>query len=249
MENEGLGESQFAQLPSGDRGAFLPIGDATSDVRDRYGAIGLCDDAADATTRRVVRVVTLRAGMPIFRLSQFEEKWERDTLSSWWSAAEPFEENDLGASDVFQTAMINGVTMRDLVRFISAVKLDWNLLDYYIEARLAVDIQAFWGQFDPKTSTDGEVKGATVTSAPSPGGDETLVHYVGTPPGDEVYLPNVLGGFGAWQLYVPNFSKLVIDPASIVNVSSTDREALADHFGIDAPTLAGLVARGARMQR
>ena len=248
MENAGLDEAAFQHLAVGDRGAFLPIADATSDIRQTYASIGLCDDPADDTSRRIVRVVTLAKGTQIFKLSQWAEKLTRDTLSSWWSAARPFEENDLGAREVFETAMINGVSMRELVRFISAVKLNWNLLDFYIEARLAVDIEAFWGQFDPKTSDDGGTKGATVTAEPAPGGANDMVHYDSAPDGDDVYLPNVLGGFGAWQFYIPNFSKAFIEPSSVVNISSTDRDRLAEHFGLTQAELDSLVRQGERMQ-
>lgn len=253
MENSELDEAAFQNLAAGDRGAFLPLADATSDIQQAYASIGLRDDPTDPASRRIARVVTLAKGTAIFKLSQWEEKLNRDTLSQWWSAGRPFDENDLGAREVFETAMINGVSMRELVRFISAVKLNWNLLDFYIEARLAVDIKAFWGQFDPKTSNDGPstggtATGATVTAEPAPGGDNDMVHYDTATAGDEVYLPNVLGGFGAWQFCVPNFSKEFIDPSSVVNIRSTDRDQLAAHFGLTAAELDSLVKIGERMR-
>ena len=41
-----------------------------------------------------------------------------------------------------------------------------------------------------------------------------------------MYLPDKLGGFGAWQLYIPNFNKQLIDPSAIINLDATDNAKL-----------------------
>ena len=135
MENSELDEAAFQNLAAGDRGAFLPLADATSDIQQAYASIGLRDDPTDPASRRIARVVTL-----------------------------------------------------------------------------------------------------------------DMVHYDTATAGDEVYLPNVLGGFGAWQFCVPNFSKEFIDPSSVVNIRSTDRDQLAAHFGLTAAELDSLVKIGERMR-
>lgn len=230
IQNAGLDETAFQALPASDSGAFLPWDDATSDVRQEYSQVGLRNDPTRPDRRRIARVVTLSRGTRLFKASHYPEKWSRPMLSSWWSAAEPFEESELGAREVFQTALLNGVTLRDLVRFISAVPLDWNLLDWYIEVVLTVDINSFWGQFTPQNSIQKAAPDDTsVVERPAPGGEDEYVTYES---GDTAYLPDVLGGFGAWQLYIPDFDKNFIDPESIVNISATDDDALAAHFGI-----------------
>jgi hypothetical protein len=58
-----------------------------------------------------------------------------------------------------------------------------------------------------------------------------------------------VSGTGAWQLFVPAFSKDWIDPDAVVNLSSTDTDALARHFGVSAERIAELQARGAAVRR
>jgi len=117
------------------------------------------------------------------------------------------------------------VTFRDLVRFISAVPLDWNKLDWYVEIVLKYDIYAFWGQFAPQES---------IQKAPPQETTLTMQHgtlsgwsnYVDYGDGQKVYLPDNLGGFGAWQLYIPSFDKHLIEPSQIINLSATDNRRL-----------------------
>lgn len=231
MQNPDLDAAFFAALPASDSGAFLSFDDATSDVQQRYATTGLVDGSG---VKRIARVVTLPAGFRLCKLTHYDTF--RDTLSAWWSSATPFEENDLGVRELFETALLNGVSLREFVRFVSAVSLDWNLLDYYVEIELGVEIKAFWGQFTPQAgiqNPDKSIGGVDVSDRPAPGGDDTLVHYdTSADPTSEVYLPEILGGFGAWQLYVPAFQKTYLVESATFTAPSTDTSALAARFGV-----------------
>lgn len=167
----------------------------------------------------------LPAGTRLFKATQYQENWTRSPLSPWWSTVEPFHESQYGAFDLVHVAAENGVTFRDLVRFISAVPLDWNKLDWYVEIVLKYDIYAFWGQFAPQES---------IQKAPPQETTLTMQHgtlsgwsnYVDYGDGQKVYLPDNLGGFGAWQLYIPSFDKHLIEPSQIINLSATDNRRL-----------------------
>jgi hypothetical protein len=244
MENPDLDEGAFQRLDPGTTGAFLSISDATSDVQRQYASAGFRDGAGQ---QRVVRVVPLRAGTRLFKLTRYPEQLERDTLSPWWSSASPFEEADLGAREVFETALLNGVTMREFVRFVSAVSLDWNLLAWYVEVTLSTDVKAYWGQFAPQQGAHGPARDATVEYRDGPGGAESWVRYDGASQSDSgVYLPDVLGGFGAWQAYLPAFATRYVVPSKVTNIPATDNAALAAHFGVSAHRLAELLDRSRR---
>lgn len=240
MENPTLDEAAFQGL-GGNRAAFLALADATSDVRAAYAATGLMDAPPPGGVRRVVRVVDLPAGMRLFKLT-----WGAptgDSLSSWWSAVDPFEENEDGAGTMFEDALLNGVSLREMVRFASAVSIDWNKLAYYVEVTLAVDIRAFWGQFAPQLGLQGDDD--SVTDAPGQGGEDQWISYGDGEP--KVYLPDVLGGFGGWQLYVPAFKAAFITP-DVTTIGSTDAAALAAHLGIPPERVAELKRLGDRMK-
>ena len=66
-----------------------------------------------------------------------------------------------------------------------------------------------------------------MTKRPDAGGVAQYVDY-----GDkkDVYLPDILGGFGAWQLYIPNFDKHLIDPSRIINLPATDNRQLISYL-------------------
>ncbi|MEZ5480483.1 MAG: hypothetical protein R3E95_24275 [Thiolinea sp.] len=173
-------------------------------------------------------MVHLPKGTRLFKATQYKEEWTRSPLSPWWSTVECYEENEHSAYDLLRIANENGVSFRQLVRFISAVSLDWNKLDWYVEIVLKVDLYAFWGQFAPqKGIQQAGVQGTTVTTQADTGGSSTYVDH-----GDSQaeYLPDILGGFGAWQLYIPDFDKHCIDPSRIHNISATDNRQLATYL-------------------
>lgn len=220
-----LDEARFKRLDPETSGAFLLWNDATSDIKEMYASSGLKDRSGQ---RRIARVVKLKKGMRLFKATQYEERWLRSPLSPWWSTVEPFHENSDGALELVQIAEENGMHFRDLVRFISAVSLDWNKLDWYVEIVLRVDLYAFWGQFAPqKGIQNAPTQGVVATQHPDATGGSTFVNYGD---GRQVHLADMLGGFGAWQLYIPNFDKHFIDPSEIRKIDATDNRRLASYL-------------------
>jgi hypothetical protein len=271
MQNPGLDQSAFIALGAPTTNAFLAVTDAISEIATRYGTEGLfgAEQASDpqghpdeppvwiaSDRRRVARPVVLPEGTRLFKLTAWKTSldkdesgaWKRPTLSSWWSPVGTFEESEMTAAEVFETAILNQVTMRDYVRFASAVSLDWNPLTYYTEVTIADDVGAFWGQFSPQRDLAGTVpEGMKVVEVDSPSGPDDMVIYQAS--GDEVYVPPILGGTGAWQLFVPDFSNDWIDAQAVVNLSSTGTDALAAHFGISVERIAELREAGRAARR
>lgn len=244
-----LDPSTFAALPESTRLAFLAWDDAVSDVQAAYADRGLLADPADPTSRRVVRVVTLPAGTRLFKLTQWPERGDRQRLSPWWSRVEPADEDDLGARGAFETALLNGVSLREFVRFASAVTLEWNRLDLYVEVRLIEERPAYWGQFAPQAGRQGgDPDGVTVEPNRDEAGAHDELRYEGED--QPVYLPSELGGVGSWQLFVPDLTPAAIDrsPAALVNLDATDDQALARHLGVSSQRLDELHRLGERLK-
>lgn len=220
-----LNRASFRRLDPSVSGAFLLLSDADRKTQARYGRLGLEDVHGH---RRIAQVVRVPANTRLFKATQHREEWTRSPLSSWWSTVLPFRESRDGALDLVRIAKENGVHFRDLVRFISAVSLDWNRLDWYVEVVLREEVQAYWGQFAPQRSIQkSPPANATVTGQHDVAG---VSQYVDHGDGKTVYLPDTLGGFGAWQLYIPDFDKHLIDPGRIINLSATDDRQLERHL-------------------
>ncbi len=174
----------------------------------------------------------LPAGTRLFKASKYPEEWARDTLSAWWSTVEKSSENENSAVALFETAKVNQVSFRELIRMISAVPVDWNTLNWYIEIEAKVDLYGFWGQFAPQKGVHATLpQGITAQPQPAAGGVDSYIDYGD---GQAVYLPALLGGTGAWQLYIPNFDKHLIDPVKTKNIPILDNQKLAEHFYFSA---------------
>ena len=242
MEKKSLDAEDFANLRDSDSGAFLPWSDAISEIKGRYTEIGLADCSG---TQRIVRPVVLPAGFKLFKLTRY--KTLRDPLSPWWSSVCPYEENELGAREAFMTALLNGVSLREFIRFISAVSLDWNLLEFYVEIQLQRSMPAFWGQFSPQAgiqNPNASIGEVSIREQASEGGDNTMVQFESDKgAGSEAYLPGVLGGFGAWQLYVPNFHQSDLMEESLIAISSVDNTELGQHLGVSNEEMQKLESR------
>jgi hypothetical protein len=78
-------------------------------------------------------IVILPPQFRLFKLTQHSltnpNGQNNQTLSPWWSPVFPYREDELGALGRYKEAQANHVTMREMVRFASAVSLDWNDLD------------------------------------------------------------------------------------------------------------------------
>jgi hypothetical protein len=95
--------------------------------------------------------ITLPAQTKIFRLDNkdAEESEDWKVVSPWWSFVDPCMEDKEGAKGRYEQAVLNGLDMSCMVRYMSAVKLEWNDLNNYVEVRTCCELTAFWGQFAP----------------------------------------------------------------------------------------------------
>ena len=78
----------------------------------------------------------------------------------------------------------------------------------------------------------------TLSTSSTNRGTVTTVQYEGSD--EDIYIPDYLGGFGAWQFYIPNFNPAWINRPSVTNIQSTDQDKLATHLGIAGDRLAEL---------
>ena len=262
---------------------------ASSAVHTRYSSDGLCDANG---VRRVVRVVTIPAGTRIFKLTGGLEAHETNggiddraraaalmksvvlfafsTMSPWWTPVGSFQEDTGGIRAHFQNMVLNSIaakgagelTLREYVRFMSAVVLEWNRLTYYVEATLAKDVLAYWGQFEEQVATSklAELRaGNTAAAAGAPGanavtfeqdGTNTFIRYPNEP--GKYYLPAetsaMLGGMEAWQFYIPKFERTDIVEDSVLVIPAANSGALAAHFGCPGIFEAARVMAGEYVQ-
>ena len=108
-------------------------------------------DSDVSAFKGTVRAVTLPSGFRLFKLSK--GKAEEDAkygVTPWWSPVMPYREDREGAIGRYNQAKLNKIDMSSMVRYMSAVCVDWNDLDNYIEVhvRPGVEISAFWGLFE-----------------------------------------------------------------------------------------------------
>ena len=241
-ENPALNEGTWHQAEEYIRKAFLDLDDASQDLKTKYSQIGFTESST-SVKRRIARVVEIPAGTKLFKLTKWQEKLERNPMSPWWSTHGSFQEDNLGARGIFEHAMLNGVSMREFARFVSAVVLEWNSLDYYVEVQTNVAIKAYWGQFAPQVGAEHDKEALkraqmTLSTSSTNRGTVTTVQYEGSD--EDIYIPDYLGGFGAWQFYIPNFNPAWINRPSVTNIQSTDQDKLATHLGIAGDRLAEL---------
>lgn len=215
MARTALLDSDFSKLSEGDQGGFLG---------------------------KKAKAVMLNAGQGLYKLSSYPVAPGRNGfLTPWWSPQTPFMEDKLGARGRYQEALLNGVKMAEMVRFASAIRIDWNDIENYLEITLKVSAMAFWGQFEPQPATSPVFSGASANKSVL---DMSFTELSGAV--DQmcknaakrkrlqdagVYVPGTLGGLtDSWQFYIPDLleSDVTITPA----IPAHDMAALALHFGV-----------------
>ena len=183
-------------------------------------------------------VVTLDAGTQLFKLSSYpvREGWS-GFLSPWWSPVVPFREDKLGARGRYMEARLNQVSMREMVRFASAIRIDWNDIEEYQQIRLKESAKCYWGQFapqpartrsvsadfDPLTASFAALNAATTQMVKNATKRKRLKDM-------GVYVPDTLGGIEAWQFYVPGLKRASVDVAP--SIPSHDMILLGQHFSV-----------------
>jgi hypothetical protein len=175
-----------------------------------------------------VRVVTLSGGFRLF-------KWTAGAspesaaygVTPWWSPVAPYREDKDGAVGRFQQAKQQKTDMSSMVRFMSAVCIDWNDLDNYIEVaiRQGVQVCAFWGKFAPQYKIAGLAVGPLTkehTEREARVGGVMPYELGGT---DAKFNPT---GRSAWQFYIPGLWDKHIQRGSVL--PAHDMVTLRMHF-------------------
>jgi len=160
------------------------------------------EDVVSAFKDRQFEVVTVPANMKLWKMTAWPVNLKR--VTPWWAAVNPWKEDKLGVRGRLKEAALNGVSANHYVRIAAAVRYDWNTLGQYQQISLRQPVKGIWGQFAPQPNISQNERlgklGELLKQCP--------------------HIPRVLGGMGAWQLYIPNLKGEHID----VEIS-TDKEA------------------------
>ena len=168
-----------------------------------------------------VRIETLPKGFRLFKLTAGRaEAHKKHGVSPWWSAVYPYKEDHEGALGRYQQAKLNKIDMSSMVRYMSAVCIDWNDLDNYVEIQMRDAIKCYWGTFAPQDKWNDSSKESAAK--------ERWVSRGGTS-AQQAVLPSELGALEAWQFYIPNLKDEHIIRSSVI--PAHDMAALGMYLG------------------
>jgi hypothetical protein len=177
-------------------------------------------------------VVTLRGGFKIYKLTGDRAREGNYGVTPWWSTVEPWMEDLEGAKGRYEQAVLNGIDMSSMARYMSAVVVGWNSLSDYVEVSIhpSWTVQCFWGKFAPMKLIGGAAdidKSADYGKATSAGFSDAV-------------LPADIGVLEAWQLYIPGLKDIhLAGGAQRTVIDAHDMAALGRHFGIAGGAAAG----------
>ena len=152
------------------------------------------------------RIKEVPNGSYLWKFTQYGGFNKHDGLSPWWCPVQqlPGEDNE-SLLEVLHNAQANGVDPAVYIRLISAVTYHWNALTSLQVIRVRESAKGLWGQFTPQ---------------PLRGPDVPVVL-----PEEVSHLPDMLGGAGAWQFWIPNLNK----HNSSIEFESTDRDLIYNY--------------------
>ncbi|MCA9011802.1 MAG: hypothetical protein KDB01_18740 [Planctomycetaceae bacterium] len=129
----------------------------------------------------------LQSGTVLYKFNDFPTLHgpSNSNLSPWWSPYAPYK-HDAGWEQKLRMAKSNGVSVREWGRLTSAVKENWNSLNYLLVITLGVPAYGFFGGFAQMERIDPG------TTSKMGGGERK---------GGSKNLPG-----GATQLYIPNLT-------------------------------------------
>jgi hypothetical protein len=129
----------------------------------------------------------LPGGMMLYKFNDFRTLHASgdNSLSPWWSPYHAYK-HDAGWEQKLKIAKANGVSVREWGRLTSAVKENWNSLNYLLVITLKTPVYGFFGGFAKMARVD---PGAVSKRGP------------GEARGASANLPG-----GATQLYIPNLT-------------------------------------------
>ena len=192
------------------------------------------------------RVVTLQGPFKLYKLTGDKAKQsdKYGVVTPWWSPVDPYEEDGEGALGRFKQAYMNGIDMSSMVRYMSAVKVEWNTLAEYVEISIkrGEQVKCFWGEFAPMPLTSDLVKYKN-----------DLDTFSATSSGAQGYsaaeLPVDIGALSAWQFYVPKLTNDYIEGGtSRITLDAHNMTQLGTHFGLDLGSTSDLSKVWARLR-
>ena len=159
----------------------------------------------------------LPAGMILYKFNNDDQAsfvdWntKKPAMSPWWSPYEAYLW-DAGWAQKEKIAKANGISVREWGRLTSAVKEDWNSLEYLVVIQLTVDVWGWFGGFtsmDRNTITKKDENGNAVEFAAA-----KQMSAGGLQEGKAKGSKRLPGG--ATQFYIPNLTPdMVAQPPQV----------------------------------
>lgn len=155
------------------------------------------NSVADAFKLKYAEKVLLTVGTKLYKFNDFNSPTPPGSkiLSPWWSPYDDYR-HDAGWEERKKLAKLLGVSIRELGRITSAVKENWNSLQYLLIITLSQAVYAFFGDFAQMSRQDAGTVSKRVITAPAEGGA-----LVAEGRGATKNLPG-----GGTQFYIPNLT-------------------------------------------
>ncbi len=184
---------------------------------------------SDQAGFKYYRVVTIPSQTEVFKLTAGDAPEGRYGVSPWWSPKKPFLEDKFGIAGLYAEAMQKQMTLAALVRVRSAVKMEFNSLDNYVEIKLKQDTKAFWGPFATMNKWD-KAEWATVDYGWMANMNVFERRKAEKRVAGGAFIPEMLGVQEAWQFYIPSLMDIYIMRVKVVNAS--DMDAMGRHLNM-----------------
>jgi hypothetical protein len=175
---------------------MVPLNESTN-----WGEVGAVSTGAgsvsDAFKSKHAEKVLLTPGTKLYKFNDFNSPTRAGSkaLSPWWSPYDDYQ-HDGGWEQRKKLATLLGVSIREFGRVTSAVKENWNSLQYLLVVTLSQPAYAYYGDFAQMPRADAGEASKRVTTAPAGGGS-----FLAESRGATKNLPG-----GGTQFYIPNFT-------------------------------------------
>lgn len=171
------------------------------------GAISTgANSVADAFKLKYAEKVLLTLGTKLYKFNDFNSPTAPGSkvLSPWWSPYDDYR-HDGGWEQRKKLAKLLGVSIREFGRVTSAVKENWNSLQYLLVVTLSQAVYAFFGDFAQQPRQDAGTVSKRVISAPAAGGAFLAESRRATKNlpggGTQFYIPNLtLDQVASWRV-------------------------------------------------
>jgi hypothetical protein len=172
-------------------------------------------------------VVKLPGGFRLYKLTGDGAPEGAYGVTPWWSTVLPWKEDREGAAGRYEQAVLNGIDMSSMVRYMSAVVVGWNALSEYIEVSIhpSWEVYCFWGKFAPMKliGSEGDIDKSAAY------GQTTSAGY------SQAVLPTDIGVLLAWQFFVPGLkNEHLLGGPGRKRIDAHDMAALGRHFSLSS---------------